>query len=71
MEDINILELKDETHTFYLKDDLEDFFLGYLDIFDSDLKSFFENITSEEKKLQHSLKRLLVFCKSMVVCIIF
>ena len=50
MEDINILELKDETHAFYLKDDLEDFFLGYLDIFDSDLKSFFENITSEEKK---------------------
>ena len=48
------------------------FFLGYPDIFDSDLKIFFENIAPEEKKnisvasyfqekLQHRLKRLLVF----------
>ena len=36
--------------TFYLKDDLEVFFLGYPDTFDSDLKNFFENIASQEKE---------------------
>ena len=36
--------------TFYLKDDLEDFFVVHPDIFDSDLKKFFENITSHEKE---------------------
>ena len=45
MEDIDILRSKDETQTSYLEDDLELFFLGYPDIFDSDLKEFFkENI---------------------------
>ena len=72
MDGIDILGSKDETQTSYLKDDLEVFFLGYPDIFDSDLKIFFENIAPEEKKkisvasyfqekLQHRLKRLLVF----------
>ena len=46
----DILGSKDETQNSYLKDDLEVFFLGYPDIFDSDLKKFFENIASEEKK---------------------
>ena len=46
---IDILGSKDETQTSYLKDDLEVFFLGYPDIFDSDLKKCFENIASEEK----------------------
>ena len=50
MEGIDILGSKDETQTFYLKDDLEDFFLVYPDIFDSDLKKFFENIASHEKE---------------------
>ena len=47
---IDTLESKDKTQTSYLKDDLEVFFLGYPDIFDSDLKIFFENIAPEEKK---------------------
>ena len=80
MEGIDILGSKNETHTFYLKDDLEVFFLDYSDIFDSDLKDLKMLrlkkkrilITSYfQKKLQHRLKRLLVFCKSMVICIIF
>ena len=50
MEDIDILGSKDETQTSYLKDDLELFFFGYPDIFDSDSKKFFENIAPEEKK---------------------
>ena len=44
MEDIDVLGLKDEAQTFYLKDDLEDFFLGYRDIFDSYLKNLFLKI---------------------------
>ena len=45
MEGIDILWSKDETQTSYLEDDFELFFLGYPDIFDSDLKEFFkENI---------------------------
>ena len=47
---INILELKNETQTSYLEDDLEVFFLGCPDVFDLDLKEFFENIASEEKQ---------------------
>ena len=47
---INILRLKNETQTFYLEDDLEVFFLGCPDVFDLDLKEFFENIASEEKQ---------------------
>ena len=58
---IDTLESKDRTQTSYLKDDLEVFFLGYPDIFDSDLKFFFfENIAPEEKKkylLQVTFKR--------------
>ena len=42
MKGIDILGSKDETQTFYLKDDLEVFFLGYVDIFYSDLKEFFK-----------------------------
>ena len=59
MEGIDILGSKDETQTSYLKDDLEVFFLGYPDIFDSDSKKFFENIAPEEKKywLQVTFKR--------------
>ena len=49
MEGIDILGSKDETQTSYLKDDLEGVFLGYPDIFDSDLKSFFENTASQGK----------------------
>ena len=50
MEAIDILGSKDEIQTSYLKDDLEVFFFGYPDIFDSDLKNFFENIASQEKE---------------------
>ena len=50
MEGIDILGSKDETQTSYLKDDLEGVFLGYPDIFDSDLKSFFENTASQGKE---------------------
>ena len=50
MEGIDILGSKNETQTFYLKDDLEVFFLGYPDIFDWDLKDFFKNIASQEKE---------------------
>ena len=50
MEGIDVLGSKDKTQNSYLKDDLEVFFLGYSDIFDSDLKEFFENFASEEKK---------------------
>ena len=80
MDGIDILGSKDETQTSYLKDDLEVFFLGSPRIFDSDLKRFFENILSRKRilitsyfqeKLQHHLKRLLVFCKRMVIWMIF
>ena len=50
MEGIDILGSKDEIETSYLKDDLEVFFLDYPDIFDSDLKIFFENNASQEKE---------------------
>ena len=78
---VDILGSKDETETSYLKDDLEVFFLGYPDIFGPNLKKFSENIVSQEKrimitnyfqeKLQHHLKLLLVFCKSIVICMFF
>ena len=82
MEGIDVSGSKDETQTFYLKDDLEEFFLGYPYIFDSDLKNLFLKILRLKKKrilitsyfqqkLQHRLKRLSVFCKSMVDCITF
>ena len=57
------------------------FFLGYPDIFGSDLKKFYENIASHEKEnINYKLlskeittpsKKNLVFCKSMVICTIF
>ena len=50
-EGINSLGSKDETQISYLKDDLEVFFVGYPDSFDSDLKKFFENIASQEKEI--------------------
>ena len=50
MEVIDVLGSNNETQTSYLKDDLEVFFLGYPDIFDSDLKKFFKNIASQEKE---------------------
>ena len=83
MKDINNLELKNETHTSfeYLKNNTEEFFLVHPDIFDSDLKEFFKVIASEEKEnidnklllrqTSTRLESLLVFCKSMVICIIF
>ena len=74
MEGIDVSGSEDETQTFYLKDDLEEFFLGYPYIFDSDLKNLFWKIllTSYfQEKLQHRLKSLSVFCKSMVDCITF
>ena len=42
----------DETQTSfrYLINNTEEFFLGYTNIFDSDLKELFKNIASEEKK---------------------
>ena len=41
----------DEAQTFeYLKDNTDDFFLGYSSIFDSDLEEFFNYIASEDKK---------------------
>ena len=52
MKGINILEPGDKTQTSfeYLKNNTEEFFLGYPDIFDSDLKEFFNYILSEEEK---------------------
>ena len=52
MKGINILEPKNETQTSfeYLKNNIEEFFLGYPDIFDSDLKEFFKDIASEEEE---------------------
>ena len=52
MKGINILELKNETQTSfeYLKNNLNKFFNGYPNIFDSDLKEFFKDIASEEGK---------------------
>ena len=50
MKCIDILWSKDETQTFYLKDDLEVFVLGYPDIFNSGLRVFFENIASQEEE---------------------
>ena len=55
MEGIDVLGSKDKTQNSYLKDDLEVFFLGYPDIFDSDLKEFFENLSSERKKNDYKL----------------
>ena len=47
-----ILTSDDETQTSfqYLKDNTKDFFGGYQDIFDSDLKEFFKYIASQEEK---------------------
>ena len=50
MEVINVLEPKNETQTYfeYLKNNLEEFFPGYPDIFDQGLKECFKDIASEE-----------------------
>ena len=55
MKGINVLEPKNETKTFfeYLKDNTEEFFLGYPDIFHLDLKEFFKDIASKEKENIH------------------
>ena len=67
MDGVDILGSKDETQTSYLKDDLEVFFLGYPDIFDSDLKRFLKILRLKKKKLitkyfqeklRHHLKRV-------------
>ena len=50
IECIDTLWSKDETQTFYLKDDLEVFVLGYPDIFYSGLKVFLKNIASQEEE---------------------
>ena len=49
MRGINILWNTNETQTSfeYLKNNLDKFFLGYPDIFDSDLKEFFKDIPFE------------------------
>ena len=79
----NILEPKSETKTSfeYLKNNIKEFFLGYWDIFDSDLKEFFKYNASEEKKnIDYMLlskeiltpsRNTISFCKSMVISIIF
>ena len=48
----NILEPKNETEAFfeYLKNNIEEFFPGQPDIFDSDLKEFVKDIAAEEKE---------------------
>ena len=51
MKGINTSEQKNETQTSFehLKNNIDEFLLGYPDIFDSDLKNFFRDIASEEK----------------------
>ena len=63
------------------KNNIEEFFLGYPDIFDSDLKEFVKDIAAEEKENidYKSLSREILtpsrktfnFRKSMVICINF
>ena len=52
MQSINILEPKNKTQTCfeYLKNNIEEFFLGCPYIFDSDLKNIFKGIASEEEE---------------------
>ena len=73
MKGINNLEPKNETQTSfeYLKNNTDEFFLSYPDIFDLDLKKKFNYIASEEDKFFYRLKRVLVFCISMMICINF
>ena len=73
MEGIDILGSEDESQTSYLKDDFEVLFLGYPDIFDSDLKNLFKILHLKKKrisitnyfqeKLQHRLKKLIFLQK--------
>ena len=79
MKGINILESKTETQTYfeYLKNNTDEFFSSYSDIFDSDLKEFFNCICLKKKKVlitsyfqdkfYYRLKIFLVFCMSMVM----
>ena len=57
MEGINNLEPKNETQTSFgfLKTNTDELFLGYPDIFDSDLKNLFNDIASEEKNIAYKL----------------
>ena len=73
MKGINNLEPKNETQTSfeYLKNNTDEFFLSYPDIFDLDLKKKFNYIASEKDKFFYRLKRVLVFCISMMICINF
>ena len=53
MKGINVLEPSNETQTsfeYLKKKNLDEFFLGYPDLFDSDLNEFFKDIASEEKE---------------------
>ena len=52
MKGINILEPRNETQTSfeYLKNNIGYFFLGYPNVFDSNLKEFFKDIASEEEE---------------------
>ena len=65
----------------YLKDNTKEFFRGYSDIFDLDLKEFFSCIALQEenilitiyfqKKFHYHLEMYLIFLRSIVICIIF
>ena len=69
MKGINILEAKNETRTSfeYLKNNLDEFFLGYPDIFDSELRKFFNYIASEEENNDYELlsKHILILPKNI------
>ena len=79
----NILESKNDTKTCftYLKGKLDEFTELRPSIFDSDLKIFFKDIASEEKeksngiyfreKFLYRLGSILVFCMSIMICLIF
>ena len=66
MKGINILESKNETQTSfeYLKNNTDEFFLGYPDVFDSDLKEFFNYIASEEQNIDYKLLSRKFFLSS-------
>ena len=83
MEGISILEPKNETQISfdYLKDKINKLFKNYSKTFNPDLRKFFKDIASKEKKtlttscfqwkFHHHLKSLLVFLIGMVICISF
>ena len=69
MKGINILEPENETKTSfeYLKNNREEFFLGYPDIFDSDFKEFYNYIASEEENIDYKLllRQILISSKNI------